>query len=117
MTLGPGTWGGSIISENVSAKHMMNVKTLAFETRPVNQGNSVNSFDSSDAPGAKFSSPAGSNFTEQIEDRLRARAGNLNTGLGESPFKKESKDVKKGVVYGTGISETEIQRIINEFNK
>jgi acetaldehyde dehydrogenase (acetylating) len=36
MTLGPGTFGGSIISENVSAKHMFNVKRLAFETRPIN---------------------------------------------------------------------------------
>ncbi|MEW6653898.1 MAG: aldehyde dehydrogenase family protein, partial [Bacteroidota bacterium] len=36
MTLGPGTWGGSIISENVSAMHLMNVKTLAFETRIIN---------------------------------------------------------------------------------
>ena len=36
MTLGPGTFGGSIISENVSAKHMINVKRLAFETRPIN---------------------------------------------------------------------------------
>ena len=26
MTLGPGTWGGSIISENVTAKHLMNVR-------------------------------------------------------------------------------------------
>ncbi|MFH1525919.1 MAG: acetaldehyde dehydrogenase (acetylating), partial [Bacteroidota bacterium] len=38
MTLGVGTWGGSIISENVTAKHLMNVKTLAFETNPVNPG-------------------------------------------------------------------------------
>lgn len=36
LTLGPGTWGGSIISENVTARHLMNVKKLAFETRPIN---------------------------------------------------------------------------------
>lgn len=36
MTLGPGTFGGSIISENVSAKHLINIKRLAFETRPIN---------------------------------------------------------------------------------
>ena len=36
MTLGPGTWGGSIISDNVSAKHLMNFKRLAYETKPLN---------------------------------------------------------------------------------
>jgi len=37
MTLGPGTFGQSIISENVSAKHLINIKRLAFETRPINK--------------------------------------------------------------------------------
>ena len=45
MTLGVGTWGGSIISENVIAKHLMNIKTLAFETNPINKGTSVSSLD------------------------------------------------------------------------
>jgi acetaldehyde dehydrogenase (acetylating) len=36
MTLGPGTWGGSIVSDNVTARHLMNYKRLAFETRPLN---------------------------------------------------------------------------------
>ena len=43
MTLGPGTFGGSIISENVSAKHMFNVKRLAFETRPINPADGASS--------------------------------------------------------------------------
>ena len=41
MTLGPGTFGGSIISNNVSAMHMVNIKRLAFETRPLNSGDST----------------------------------------------------------------------------
>jgi acetaldehyde dehydrogenase (acetylating) len=36
MTLGPGTWGGSIVSDNVTARHLMNIKRLAFEIKPVN---------------------------------------------------------------------------------
>src|SRR5690625_4273051 len=32
MTLGPGTLGGSIISDNVSPMHLLNVKRVAFET-------------------------------------------------------------------------------------
>ena len=67
MTLGVGTWGGSIISENVTAKHLMNVKTLAFEVNPVNKGASVNSLGSSQV-GSSFSGDG--SFIQQIEDRL-----------------------------------------------
>lgn len=36
LTLGPGTWGGSIVSDNVTARHLMNIKRVAFETNPIN---------------------------------------------------------------------------------
>lgn len=115
MTLGPGTWGGSIVSENVSAKHLMNIKTLAFEVRPVNSGNSVSSFD---LPSSLSSSGATSegNFTKQIEERLRARAGNpASNPLGD--ISRKSKSPAKDTLLGAGISEAEIQKIIKEFNK
>lgn len=38
LTLGCGTFGNNITSENVTAKHMINVKRVAFETNPVNPG-------------------------------------------------------------------------------
>lgn len=34
MTLGPGTLGGSITTDNIMPTHLMNIKRLAFETRP-----------------------------------------------------------------------------------
>lgn len=112
MTLGVGTWGGSIISENVTAKHLMNVKTLAFEVNPVNKGNSVNSLGNAQV-GSSFSGEG--NFIRQIEDRLRARAGNPSVMQ-----KTESQNfVKQGQskenVLGSGISEADIQKIIKEF--
>lgn len=119
LTLGPGTWGGSIISENVSAVHLMNVKTLAFETNPVNNGACLNSYDSSvTVPGSSFGSFSSGNtgttsFTKEIEDRLRARAGNPSV----DPFTKPaSKEAKKGGTYGNGITEDEIQKILKDFN-
>lgn len=111
MTLGPGTWGGSIISENVTAKHLINYKTLAFETNPVNPGNSVSSFEGT----YSNSSSTSSSFMEQIEDRLRARAGNPPSGNFDNNNEKKA-EVKKGVILGAGISEPEIQKIIKEFN-
>ncbi|RMF52038.1 MAG: aldehyde dehydrogenase family protein, partial [Bacteroidetes bacterium] len=73
MTLGPGTLGGSITSDNISPLHLLNVKRLAFETDPIHPA----------APGPR--SPAhtrpatpgdGHGWIDTIEARLRARAGN-----------------------------------------
>jgi acetaldehyde dehydrogenase (acetylating) len=35
MTLGCGGFGGNITSDNISPKHLLNIKRLAYETRPV----------------------------------------------------------------------------------
>lgn len=35
MTLGCGSWGGNVTSDNISPHHLMDIKRVAFETRPV----------------------------------------------------------------------------------
>ena len=35
LTLGCGTWGNNITTDNVSARHLVNIKRLAFGTRPI----------------------------------------------------------------------------------
>jgi acetaldehyde dehydrogenase (acetylating) len=35
MTLGCGSWGGNVTSDNISPLHLMDLKRVAFETRPV----------------------------------------------------------------------------------
>lgn len=37
MTLGPGTWGGSITSDNISPLHLINIKRLAREIQSVDE--------------------------------------------------------------------------------
>jgi len=37
MTLGCGGWGGNITSDNISPKHLLNIKRLAYEVRPAEQ--------------------------------------------------------------------------------
>jgi acetaldehyde dehydrogenase (acetylating) len=34
MTLGCGGWGGNITSDNISPRHLLNIKRLAYEVRP-----------------------------------------------------------------------------------
>ena len=41
MTLGCGSWGGNVTSDNVSPIHLMDIKRVAFETKPVNQASTV----------------------------------------------------------------------------
>ena len=36
MTLGCGGWGGNITSDNITPRHLLNIKRLAWETHPVN---------------------------------------------------------------------------------
>lgn len=41
MTLGCGSWGGNVTSDNVSPIHLMDIKRVAFESKPVSKGVSV----------------------------------------------------------------------------
>ncbi len=111
LTLGVGTWGGSIISENVTAKHLLNIKTLAFETHPLNKGESVNAFDGV-AIGATDFGHTGS-FTEMIEERLRARAGNPSLSSNLSTGKVKTQTSQN--TFGNNITAEEVEKIIKEF--
>ncbi len=116
MTLGPGTLGGSIISDNITAKHLMNIKSLAFETNPVNEGKTVTSFKVQKELGNK------SSFMLEIEERLRARAGNPHfEEKYVPPVRKEKKspeiktEEKPPVKLGEGIAKESVDKIIREF--
>ena len=115
MTLGPGTWGGSIISDNVSAKHLLNIKSLAFETNPINKGKSVDKFETQKYRGGKDW------FIKEIEERLRERAGNppikdVYTYSEKEKLSEEKTEPAKPIKYGSGITEEEIKKIIREFS-
>lgn len=43
MTLGCGSWGGNVTSDNISPHHLMDIKRVAFETKPVNKQSPVSS--------------------------------------------------------------------------
>ena len=69
MTLGPGTVGGSITSDNISPMHLLNIKRLAFETEPIHA-------EATKADASKKRTTKGTSRMDEIEARLRARAGN-----------------------------------------
>jgi len=68
MTLGCGGWGGNITSDNISPKHLLNIKRLAYETSP--------------AKGAVASSEASAS-NARLTAAVPARAGLSPAVLGE----------------------------------
>ena len=62
MTLGCGSWGGNVTSDNVSPIHLMDIKRVAFETRSVgSQQKAVASQQSAEKQNGRIS---------QIEERM-----------------------------------------------
>jgi acetaldehyde dehydrogenase (acetylating) len=58
MTLGCGSWGGNVTSDNVSPLHLMDIKRVAFETRPVKSSRPAVSTQPAAMPQATLSAPA-----------------------------------------------------------
>jgi acetaldehyde dehydrogenase (acetylating) len=56
MTLGCGSWGGNVTSDNVSPLHLMDIKRVAFETRPVKSARPALAAQGQSAPPAAASS-------------------------------------------------------------
>jgi acetaldehyde dehydrogenase (acetylating) len=63
MTLGCGSWGGNVTSDNVSPLHLMDIKRVAFETRPVKS-----------ARPAVYTSPTAAAARPPMLQRATARA-------------------------------------------
>lgn len=106
MTLGPGTWGGSIISDNVTARHLINYKRLAFETRPINP-------DVTHQGGTPPSPKAlPQSWIEEIDKRIVLKAGNP-----VSPGWKKDEPVKSTQPFGSGLSADDVDRLASDFSR
>jgi acetaldehyde dehydrogenase (acetylating) len=52
MTLGCGGWGGNITSDNISPRHLLNIKRVAYEVRPAPLSATMSSSTSTQPSGA-----------------------------------------------------------------
>ena len=125
MTLGPGTFGKSIISENVSAKHLINIKRLAFETRPINkdEGGGMRDENRIQNSELKIQKPEraaiepGHSWMEEIEERIRLKAGNQPVHAKPQAEEKSPKEESKEGKYGSGMSAEQVEKVMKEFKK
>lgn len=114
MTLGPGTIGGSITSDNISPLHLINIKRLAFETIPINAPSQIGT---QKAPATTRAAASGS-WMEEIESRLRERAGNPpvdRSAPAKHSGKRESQKSKEN--GGAPISPARIDELIRRHRK
>ena len=61
MTLGCGSWGGNVTSDNVSPLHLLDIKRVAFETRPVKSKRpavATSAATAAPAPAPAYAAPA-----------------------------------------------------------
>lgn len=57
MTLGCGGWGGNITSDNISPRHLLNIKRLAYEVRPATPSTTMAGVDRSASARPGSSAP------------------------------------------------------------
>lgn len=152
MTLGPGTIGGSITSDNISPMHLLNIKRLAFETDPIHPALvEGTTFTGQAAPGGMVAPPPErpsdrrmpqktrskapvsrskpeKGWIDEIERRLRARAGNVQpsapaTGAGKPGTTSSSGSAAAGstadrpAAAPLPISDERIEAIIRRFKR
>lgn len=116
MTLGPGTWGGSIISENVTARHLMNIKRLAFETNPINPEEGAGFTVPQPLAATPLPASVPPSWMEEIDRRIIMKAGNTPVWK-KTEEQAPASQYQKPPTYGTNISAEEIDGIINSFSR
>ncbi|MHB1376701.1 MAG: aldehyde dehydrogenase family protein [Candidatus Humimicrobiaceae bacterium] len=66
LTLSTGAWGGGISSDNISAYHLMNIKRVAYETKPINPPG----FETSNSSSGIYSGNSTRNLIEDIVTKV-----------------------------------------------
>jgi acetaldehyde dehydrogenase (acetylating) len=101
MTLGCGGWGGNITSDNISPKHLLNIKRLAYEIRPATTNRAVTTA----SPGASSmsserqvaASPAAS--TRGIA--AQTLAARIDSFLASRGYRPPDGPAQKGTAHNT----------------
>ena len=110
MTLGCGSWGGNVTSDNVGPLHLMDIKRVAFETRPVKSARpAVGTQKVSSTQPVHVAEPAvaGGKINRQeiaaIVDRFLAGKG-VDNAPAPSPLPKPPITPEAGSMYSGPVS-------------
>lgn len=104
MTLGCGSWGGNVTSDNVSPIHLLDIKRVAFETRPVNASRPAAK------PATELSLPA-KRIPVKREEIAAIVDSFLSKKMADQPMPTP---VRKAVPPVEPVSESPVKTIIHE---
>jgi len=106
MTLGCGSWGGNVTSDNVSPLHLMDIKRVAFETRPVTSSRpAVGVQTTVSAPPAQGATPAPAIAGGKIDrQEIAAIVDRFLAGKKiETPLPKPEIEAEAGSMYSAPV--------------
>jgi acetaldehyde dehydrogenase (acetylating) len=118
MTLGCGSWGGNVTSDNVSPIHLMDIKRVAFETKPVSRQSSAVSHQTSTANAADNRQRT-ANQRQIKREEIAAIVDNfLRDKIADAPAKPTSVSSDTEVANGKSLianqSDSPVKTIIHE---
>jgi acetaldehyde dehydrogenase (acetylating) len=103
MTLGCGSWGGNVTSDNVSPLHLMDIKRVAFEVRPVKSARpavGVQTVAGATKPAAQPVGAGGKIDRQEIAAIVdRFLAGKRDEAPAASPLPKPEIEAEAGSMY------------------
>ncbi|MEK7723627.1 MAG: hypothetical protein AAB336_04710, partial [Acidobacteriota bacterium] len=103
MTLGCGSWGGNVTSDNVSPIHLMDIKRVAFESKPINSQKSQ--IENKMSPKQVSTNPKRDEIASIVDSFLKKK-------LAETPIEPAASP--KSVVPNPQPSESPVKTIIHE---
>jgi acetaldehyde dehydrogenase (acetylating) len=113
MSLGCGTPGGNITSDNISPMHLVNIKRLAYERRPVNRPGDV----AAGLPRQGFVPPPG-NVAKASIRRAQEAAAPQGSDLPRAPYTSPSPRSAPATSFTAPLAQpdpAEISRIVARF--
>lgn len=122
LTLGSGTWGGSITADNVTPLHLINIKRLAYEIHPIqSQGDAGDTARSTArksppaAPSKATAKPARWGYDEQYRYRPIVEEPKPPEARADAPATSTPLPGAEARYGSTGITEEQIEALIREF--
>ncbi len=111
LTLGPGTFAGSITSDNITPRHLMHIKRLAYETKPLGPV----SFDLSPAA---FDNAGRTSVQPALENTGKySRFDDETIQIGKRPINNSAISGSRGKEKSSSVKDSDIDRILNEFKR
>ncbi len=111
MTLGCGSFGRNITSDNISAHHLMNIKRIAYETRPLTQARNGNTWK----PNIRHDwQNRQAPYAKALSSDVSRKGAATSRSNGDTQPLKESTDIGYG---SSGMSEGEVERVVEAFLK